>query len=298
MAGHELDDAWLKLWWARQNFDAIDYLVEAFEKEHAHCISVDVNAETGTYTFYVHGLRRPSEDWGLRIGDCLHNTRTALDYLMVQLVARVTGRPPREIERIQFPIYDDPGRFAGAVAEVRKEPLFSGYLARIEELQPYNATNPSIWGVRPRGQGGKPQPHPLPTALARLSTLDNVDKHRVIHATWLGVAFEGATFLEPPEGFKDLEYRMHLGPLEDAAKVGHVKFETPLPCEWEPEQVDMKRAFPIQVAIDEPGRMQGVRELLPFCMWGAERVLGLFAPVFEANAPPLPVTAEPETPEY
>ena len=71
---------------------------------------------------------------------------------MVRLWALVIGQDPSDIDRrdIQFPIYGlDPanpdadaafaaarGKYESAVGELRKEPNFSGYLARIHELQP------------------------------------------------------------------------------------------------------------------------------------------------------------------
>lgn len=81
--------------------------------------------------------------------DCLHNARTALNYLMVRLFSLVTENKPRLIGKVEFPIFDDPARFdpksgstAPAVIEMRKHTAFSGYLARIEELQPFNFGNP------------------------------------------------------------------------------------------------------------------------------------------------------------
>jgi hypothetical protein len=291
--GHELDDAWKKLIWAKQHFEIVEFRVRQFEEFDEHTISCEVDAETGTYVFYVHGIRQTDDDLGLLIGDCLHNARTALDYLMVQLVARVTGTPPRDVERIQFPIYDDTKRFNGAVSEVINEPGFSGYLARIQELQPFNARNASIWG---NGPGGRPPNAQLPAALARLAELDNIDKHRVLHAACLVTAYRRSVFLEPPPGFEIVQgpiYKTH--PLKDGAEVGHAMFKTPLPQEWEPDQVDMQRAFPIEVALDEPMPRQAVLEMLPFCLRGVEHVLTLFAPVFRDGATALPVTTAPPT---
>jgi hypothetical protein len=54
----------------------------------------------------------------------------------------------------------------------------------------------------------------------------------------------------------------------------------------------MKRCFPLQVAFGEPSPFQGVLEVLPLCLWGAESVLTIFEPVFRSvPKPPLPATA-------
>ncbi len=142
-----LDDAWDKLRWAKKHFEVLRGQIEPFEQRDAHRISVEVDVERGEYKFYVSGLEDPDPDWGLLIGDCLHNARTALDYVMVRLWAQTTGQDPRDVGNVQFPIYDDPGEFASKVGRLRKNLPFSGYLARIEELQPFNAFNPSVWGV-------------------------------------------------------------------------------------------------------------------------------------------------------
>lgn len=306
MTQPSLDDALDKLRWAGKHLEILREQIEPFEQRDAHTITVEVDADAGEYAFYVRGLEPPDPDWGLIVGDCLHNARTALDYLVVRLFALVTGQEPRDIEAIQFPIYDDPGKFKSCapVAEMRKHPAFSGYLARVEELQPFNLGNPSVWGPPsyPGPDAGGiliagPHFHPLPSALSRLSMLDNIDKHRVVHAAWVGVNVWRAMHREadiafPPE-FKQRSSSTAGEPLANDAEVGRLYFETPLPSDWQPDQVQMKRAFPLQVAIDEPFSGGGVLEVLPFCLWGVESVLALFAPVFSGRHPPLPVTAIP-----
>jgi hypothetical protein len=302
--GQSLDDAFDKLRWAKKHFEALRIQIEAIEKRDTHRISFKVDPKAGEYKFYVHHLEDVSDpDWPLMIGDCIHNARTALDYLMVRLVAVTTGMKPRAIGGVQFPIYDDPNRFSGAVSEVRKKPLFHGYLARIEELQPFNLNNPSIWGLKPLDFspriGAEPVNHALPVALSQLSALDNIDKHRVIHATWLGGKTDRLnplgghpTFV--PEDFEQTGSLRMLGALENDAEIGALNFATPLPHDWEPSQVDMKRNFPLEISIlDESNFAYGVVEVLRLCLWGVEAVLRLFEPVFTAGTPPLPVTAVP-----
>lgn len=304
-----LKDAFDKLDRAKEHLKTLRREIEPVEQRDTHTIGFEVDADAGKYTFYVRDLEPlPDNDWGLVIGDCLHNARTALDYLMVRLVALVTQQSPRDIDSVRFPIYDSPKQFAGAVGELRKHPAFSGYLARIEELQPHNLGNPSVWGTRqlllPWLSPGEtklqqvPVMHSLPTALNRLSLLDNLDKHRVIHAAWLAVELnfmddQLEPTLRPPPGFELKGGTIAcLGPLEDGAEVGSMEFRTPLPCDWEPEQVDMKRQFSLRVSLyDERPFAAGVLEVLPSCLWGVEAVLSLFEPVFSDLQPPLPVTA-------
>lgn len=278
-----LDDGWTKLRWARKHFDPLRREIETFEQNDKHTISHEIDANQGKYTFYIHGLDSPDPDWGLQLGDCLHNARTALDYLYVRLVALVTGKEPRDIGRGTFPIELDPDNFTRPAAEMRKRPNFSGYLTRIEELQPFNIGNPSIWGNTEAL---------IPAALARLSRLDIADKHRIINAAWAGIAFNlFDAFPDLPGDFQHVTSSLVGSALENDANIGEMWFATPLPREWHPKDVDVKRHFRIQVALDEPLPFKGVLEAVPFCLWGVEAVLTIFDPVFTHGEPPLPVTA-------
>lgn len=289
-----LDDAFDKLRWAREHVSTLFTQITAFEVAKAHSISVEIEPDAGEYVFYVHDLAEPDPDWGLIIGDCLHNARTALDYLMVRIVARLTGEKPRDISTVQFPVETDPAVFASKVSGLRKQnPVFSGYLTRMEELQPYNQGNPSIWGIDPKTGG--PLVHQLPAALQRLTTLDNIDKHRGIHAAWVGVRFFrtppwGLDLLFPPE-FEVKGMTVNRQALVDGAEIGRLRFETPLPFHWMPDEVDVHRQIPLQVAFDEP--LAPVLGVLGYCTWAVESVLRLFEPVFSTGQPPLPVTEIP-----
>ncbi|MGA2927082.1 MAG: hypothetical protein ABSG43_13980 [Solirubrobacteraceae bacterium] len=294
-----LDDAHEKARWAQKHYDELCEEIDAFQQRDEHRITVEIDADAGEYVFHVFDLPETNPDWGLRIGDCLHNARTALDYLMVRLWALITRQDPRDVKDIQFPIYGpdpnnaDPdaaiqaarGRFQSAVGELRKEMLFSGYLATIEQLQPFNTHNPSVWGFM------TPQSHAplLPAALDKLSRWDNIDKHRVINAAVLA---GGIQFLNPPAPpeFKYAGGGATYATLEEGTEIGRWRFETPLPFAWEPTQKEMKGHFPIEVALDEPIPPKGILMVLPLCLWGVNTVLEIFDPVFSSGQSPLPVT--------
>jgi hypothetical protein len=289
-----LDDAVDKLRWAKHHFDALREQVEPFQQRDTHTFSVRIDQDAGEYIFWVHSLEPTDPDWGLIVGDCVHNARTALDYLIVRLCALVYGRHPRDIDDIQFPIVKHPDRFLGVrgIAEAMKSPFLKSYLTRIEELQPYNYGNIAIWGITDHGL---PLMHSLPQALLRLATLDNIDKHRIINTIRHGVDFYqafGRSSVWPPE-FKDFAGTTTGAPLEDGAEIGRWRFQTPLPFEWKPDQVEMKRAFPIMTTLDESPTLAGVLEILEFCIWGVESTFALFEPVFTRLHPPLPVTSIP-----
>ena len=291
MAGVSLFEAHEKVRWAWKHFESLRFEIDPLQKRDDHRIVAEIDPDKGEYVFHVFDLPTPNPDWGLLIGDCLHNARAALDYLMVRLYALGTGAEPRYIETIQFPVYDSSDRFTNSpsVQNFRKCSALSDYLTRIEELQPLNAHNPAVWiKGDPLSSGGRHAP--VPEALLRLSRLDNIDKHRVIHAALLS----GAVQLERPpvpSEFRLIGEGRTYDSLENGAEIGRWQFETPLPFAWEPTEVDVKRYFPIEVSLDRPLPPKAVLKELPFCLWGVEQVLAIFEPVFTDGKPPLPVTA-------
>lgn len=51
-----LDDAWLKLGWAEQNYAVLRAEIEAFERRDSHRLSVEVDRDAGEYVFRVYDL--------------------------------------------------------------------------------------------------------------------------------------------------------------------------------------------------------------------------------------------------
>jgi hypothetical protein len=134
---------------------------------------------------------------------------------------------------------------------------------------------------------------PIPEALTDLSRWDNIDKHRVIHATLLSGAVNLIRNPRRPPEF-ELIYRSNtFDQLEDGAEIGRWRFVTPLPFAWEPSEAYMKRHFPLEVSLNQPFPPKAILQVLPVCLWGVDQVLSLFDPVFTEGKPPLPVTAMP-----
>jgi hypothetical protein len=284
-----LEDSQLKLEWANSIYVALRAEIEAVEQQRSHRFTTEVDPDMGEYSFYVHDLPALGATWGLRIGDCVHNARCALDYLMVGLVALGTGKDPREVEDVQFPIYKERNRFNGATGELKKNQILAGWLSRVEELQPYNAGNPSIWGWSEDGLGDEHMP-PLPYGLDRLTMLDNIDKHRCILRPYVGPKLWGSS-LDAPAGFKPIGSGKPMEPLKEGALICRARYEIPLPHAWQPTQEDLMRNHPIQVSFDEPSLDKSVIRILAYCLWAAEATLKIFEPVFRRRQPPLLVTA-------
>jgi len=291
----DLADAWAKLRWAHRHFAALGPEIAAFEREATHRVAIDFDAGQAKYTFRVKDLEPVSLEWGLLLGDCIHNARTALDYLMVRLWALHTDQRPGDVGGIAFPIapvaVDPPTHdvdkavvaarqhFRKQTARLRCIPSLSGCVKRIEELQPFNSADPTLWGA----QGS-------PLRLSPIGILDNADKHRVPHIAWAGVNIRNNDVIGTlaglaPETFECIAASTTWGPLVDGAVLGEVQFEAPLPSRWLPDEAAVKHCFPLHVSTGDAHPFNGILEVIPRCLWSVEAVLTLFEPVFQGHEP-------------
>jgi hypothetical protein len=100
----------------------------------------------------------------LTVGDFIHNTRSALDYLVFQL-AILNNASVEAASRVSFPACLTRGEFRNAVRHKIAPFIGSAALAEIEKLQPYST------GDEERD------------ILWVLSQLDIIDKHRLLIVT-------------------------------------------------------------------------------------------------------------------
>lgn len=139
-----------KLDWAREH-------IHKFEGEFIPFLN------SNPYTIWRKGHRyrfeikdQPKNEWGLIIGDAVHNMRSAMDHLVWQLSRQVVDNPSRDID---FPIFAT--KPTGDALRKRIKHLPPEARKVIRSLQPYN---------RPDKAGDH--------KLYLLSALDNADKHR------------------------------------------------------------------------------------------------------------------------
>ena len=98
----------------------------------------------------------PEERWGLMIGDCIHNLRSALDY-----IAWCLAGSDRAETNTQFPICTNRERWQDQVVR-RLGRMTPAAIALIERTQPFHSTTPSH------------------TPLNVIRVLSNTDKHKMI----------------------------------------------------------------------------------------------------------------------
>jgi hypothetical protein len=106
----------------------------------------------------------PPLRWGVMLGECVHNLRSALDHLICQLTLLDGGTINR---RTQFPIVVESEERFEAVADKQIPGLSRMHRAMVKRAQPYRA-------------GDRAWKHPL----AVLAGLSNADKHRLINPTY------------------------------------------------------------------------------------------------------------------
>lgn len=132
-------------------------------------ISADCNLREGRLGFQLIQKEFPEppqlEQWGLALGECVHNLRSALDNLAYAL-ARLECDPPQKPNQVAFPIYQDRAKFESKGSlNIRQLPSEAAQL--IEQMQPFQRVSP---------------PDPCTSdrdPLVLLQWLSNADKHRV-----------------------------------------------------------------------------------------------------------------------
>jgi len=112
----------------------------------------------------------PSE-WSVRVGDFLHNARTALDHLVWQLALANDATPDTSN---QFPICLTPEEFAESMKRNRLRGVHEDDAQVIKETQPY---------AHEDFQGYSSDQLKIDQPLAILRELSNTDKHRVLNPT-------------------------------------------------------------------------------------------------------------------
>jgi hypothetical protein len=161
-----LSGARAKVGRARQHVVALrESLREAGQGEpYKIPIVQDRDDATGILYLRVGHLEQHPEEWGIALGDAIHNYRSALDHAWWQMACDHLGREPteKEAKQIQFPIVDlAKWNDAGVVKWVGQDATDAA-----REMQPDQAA-----------QAAANEVHPL----AALHRLSNVDKHRTVH---------------------------------------------------------------------------------------------------------------------
>ena len=163
----DLTGALVKLDRAAEHIRFLVGEVDAFQKDNPLTTFAEFEANRD-FLVKVRVPQTPDLQWGVVLGDAVHNLRSALDHAAWELVQRNVraGFKPVLTEKqerlIQYPISDDRARFK--TAPVMRF-LTTRQIALLRRYQPYR------------------RPWPEATPLSELAWLDNIDKHRIVHST-------------------------------------------------------------------------------------------------------------------
>lgn len=164
---HPLDGVWLKLDRARHHCDTLhSRIVELLSPgKDIATAGHEYNPERQELIAKLPKATPADPSFPLLVGDCIHNTRSALDHLVYQL-AILNNAPAISAEKTAFPIYLESENFRRNVSRKVAPFISSVALAEIEKLQPYAAGNAGAEDI-----------------LWVLSQLDIIDKHRLLLVT-------------------------------------------------------------------------------------------------------------------
>lgn len=157
-----LDGVQWKLARAREHHETLYGAAEALAEHDFYGLATEQDRK-GRLVFRAINVRPIPPGWGVLIGDCVHNLRSALDHLMFA----ICHPTPEQEHTVQFPIFSrrdskgGRGGFRDARGMTPGAPR--GVRTVLESLQPYHRRK---W--------------PEAIRLAQLRELANWDKHRLL----------------------------------------------------------------------------------------------------------------------
>ena len=151
-----LGDSHAKLGRAQHHFDTLETEINSFIQTKRYPLVVDKPTDNLRIVRLDSAPEIPAEQWGLLVGDCIHNIRSALDYI----AWRLAGSDCADTNT-QFPIFitREGWRHRGVSRVRRMKPEAR---ALIERTQPFHSATPN---------------HAL---LNVIRILDDTDKHKLV----------------------------------------------------------------------------------------------------------------------
>jgi len=165
----------LKLGRVDKHMEALDESIKSFLGPRPYSASRVLERDGLDHVFLWDDYVEPPDDFGLIAGDAIHNLRSSLDHMAVELAwagakAHRVTMTAKEVQGIQFPIVLSEEDFKTQIGRGRLKYVQPAAQAFIESTQPYRMT-PKM---------------PAFSNLSLLGELDNADKHRL--STTAGLA--------------------------------------------------------------------------------------------------------------
>ncbi|AKU16601.1 hypothetical protein [Luteipulveratus mongoliensis] len=179
--------------------------------------------------------------WSLLFGDFVHNLRAALDALTWEL-ATYDGRQPEYPTRVAFPICTEPDDWKERRWDKWLASVPADALERIKDAQPYQRVHD--------------EPH---VALALISKLDNLDKHRSsvrvrLHTN--GTPSVLAKFKDESRGGTFQPAYISDAPLRDGVPIVRLESDRPI------ASLEATGALPLAARVDIDERSYDLSDLL------------------------------------
>lgn len=186
-------------WQLRDLDQRFSSFIERAPKQLNERITPASDGETADYSFFAGEVGVPKREWGVLIGELVHNLRSALDHA----VSAAAAEPSRAH---QFPIVlereDWPKQRDG-----RLKTLPAAVVELIKAQQPFHAQPPLT-----------PERH----LLAVLARLSNADKHRLLHTAVLSIAEARPEFQLVQDVADVRDTHVFYGPLERGAELARL----------------------------------------------------------------------------
>lgn len=156
----------LKLSRAADQIKAFNTDVKIWGDDKPYRPDYKFDRSTDVITIFVDVVAAPKPEWGVIIGEIIHDLRSALDHVVWELVILTTGRPPGLPSKNQFPIFKSKEGFRDRGVNPQLACVKQEAVDLIASEQPYD-----------KGYGVINDP------LWHLAELSNADKHRTLHLT-------------------------------------------------------------------------------------------------------------------
>jgi len=186
------ESARLKIVRAYSHMKALNGEIDAVLGTQPNAVVSKIESESGDKVYRAEMRWQPPREWGLLLGDFVHNLRSALDHMVWDLVLLNPDSDDPDTNT-EFPIYWDPAQYVLPHEAPRK---LRGIVPQapdlIEEAQPYHGANAKR--------------HPL----WMLRELDIADKHRTLLLTG---------------SIAGLRYFSHYGDLAEPVTYAGIAFE-------------------------------------------------------------------------
>lgn len=225
-----LDSAHLKVKWAYQHLRTYESAaLRYFDQNPGEVVSDTESDPNGRVLIHFKARIPVPDDVSLIIGDAIQNLRSALDYLVWELVC-VSGNQPTD--KNMFPICDSPESFDEQCRRHRLDGVPIDAIAEIKALQPYH------YGDKKTG-----------APIRVIDDFCNINKHRRILITVLAAHASHTEFISTESG---RSFQQILSPRYDGAELA----VGPIPSR-EGEKVEVKGGAAFFVTFNE-GAAKGI----------------------------------------